>query len=71
MKLGGDLSCLPGEEVSSIGLPVLNQELLHALVLDRQDLEPSQRGPDAVLLADVVGTGSGSRTRNLKITWKR
>ena len=49
----------PGEEVPSVGLPVIDQELLDALVLDRQDLEPGQSGPDAILLTDVVRSGSG------------
>ena len=45
---------IPGEEISSIGLPMINQKLLNTLSLGSQDLEPGQSGPDTVFLADVV-----------------
>lgn len=37
---------------------MLFQHLLHAHLLDGQDLEPGQSGPDPILFADVVGAGA-------------
>mmetsp|Transcript_40488 Transcript_40488/g.67824 ORF Transcript_40488/g.67824 Transcript_40488/m.67824 type:complete len:598 (+) Transcript_40488:91-1884(+) len=55
------------EEVPPVRLPVLHGHILHrhelavrgnVLVLVRQDGQPRQHRPDAVLLADVIGSGA-------------
>ena len=38
--------------------PVLPHDLLHGLLLHRQQVEPEEHRPEAVLLADVVGAGA-------------
>lgn len=46
---GTERLSLPGEEVPPVLLPVLVEQSLHRRLLGGQDLEPGQRGPDAVL----------------------
>ena len=46
--------------VLAVGAPVLADDVDHGLLADGQDVEPEQHGPEAVLLADMVGAGAGA-----------
>jgi len=49
---------IPGKKVSSVGLPVINEKLFNALVLHRENLEPGQGSPDAILLTNMIRSGT-------------
>src|SRR6185437_16255562 len=49
---------VPRIVVPPVDGPVVAHDLVDALLALRQDVEPEQHGPDAVLLAHMVGAGA-------------
>ncbi len=49
---------VPAVDIAAVPPPVVADDLLDGLLPDGEDVEPEQHGPEAVLLADVIGAGA-------------